>query len=81
MTSAAKLGFGGSGSAEAGAVARGLDDGLDDFGGGVAEDERSPGADVVDVAVAVGVPNVCAQAADQKGRIAADRTKGADRAS
>ena len=32
------------------------------------EDERSPGADVVDVAVAVGVPNVRAGTADQEGR-------------
>ena len=37
-----EIGFGGSGGAEAGAVARGLDDGLDDFGIGVAEDERTP---------------------------------------
>ena len=45
----------------------------------VAEDQRPPGADVVDVAVAVGVPHVRAQAADQKRRRAADRTEGADR--
>ena len=45
----------------------------------MAEDERPPGADVVDVAIAIGVPNVRALPANQKGRVAAHGTKGADR--
>ena len=57
----------------------GVDDGLDDRGMGVAEDHRAPGADVVDVAVAVDVPNVGAGAADEEGGLAADGAEGADR--
>ena len=74
-----QIGFGRSGRAEARAVARGLDDGLDDLRIGVAQNQRAPGADVVDVAIAVGVPDVRALAADEERRVAADRTEGADR--
>jgi hypothetical protein len=44
----------------------------------VAEDERPPGTDIVDVAIAVGVPDVRAQAANQERRVAADRAEGAN---
>ena len=45
----------------------------------VAEDERTPGADVVDVFVAVGIEDVGAFAAHDEGRGAADAALGADR--
>jgi len=72
-----ELGFAGSGSAETGAVARGALDRCDDFWMRVPEDERSPGADVVDVLVAVGVPHAGARTSNNDGRIAADRFEGA----
>ena len=74
-----EIGFGGRGRAEAGAIAGGVDDGFEHSGDGVAENERSPGADVVDVFVAVGVPDVRAQPAHEEWRIAADGAKGAHR--
>ena len=64
------------GCAEAGALAGGVDDGFDDLGGGVAEQERSPGADVIDIRVAVGVVDVSALAAYQEGRFSADGAEG-----
>jgi len=45
----------------------------------VAEDERAPGADVVDIFVAVGVPNVRALAAHDVERVAAYTAESADR--
>ncbi len=74
-----KIGFGGSGGPEAGAVAGRLDHGFDHRGLGVAEDERAPGADVVDIFVAVGVPNVRALAAHDVERVAAYTAESADR--
>ena len=56
-----------------------MNDGVDHVGHGVAENERSPGADVVDVLVAVGVPDIGTFAAHQERRIAAHRAKGPDR--
>ena len=56
----------------------GLLDSLDDGREGVAEDHRSPGAEVVDVAVAVRVPEICALGAHYEGGIAADGAEGAD---
>ena len=50
-----EIGLGGRGGAEAGRVARGALDGFDHRRKGVAQDHRPPGAEVVDVAVAVGV--------------------------
>jgi hypothetical protein len=44
----------------------------------VAEDHGTPGAEVVDVAIAVGIFKECAFGALDKGRIAADGAKGAD---
>src|SRR5208283_5881485 len=46
---------------------------------GVPEDCRSPGADVIDVALAVGVPQVRAFAAGEEARRSADRAKRAHR--
>jgi hypothetical protein len=54
-------------------------DGFDDGREGVPEDHGTPGAEVVDVAVAIGVPEVGAFAADDEGRVAADGAKGTDR--
>ena len=56
---------------------RGRVRGFDHRGGGVAENERPPGADVVDVFVAVGVPEMGALAAHHERRIAAHRAEGA----
>ena len=47
-------------------------DGLDDARMGVAEDERPPGADVIEVAVAVEVEEVRPFAAGDEERLAAD---------
>ncbi len=56
----------------AGAARRGLVDGRDHIGVGVAEDKRAPGADPVDVAVAVGVDQLAALAAIDEDRLAAE---------
>ena len=48
-------------------------------GRGVTEDQRSPGADVIDVLVFVGIPKMRALPANDERRIASDRTKGAHR--
>ena len=53
-----EIGLGGGGGAEAGGVRGGALDGFDDGREGVAEDHGAPGAEVVDVAVAVGVGEV-----------------------
>ena len=59
---------------EAGARAGGGGDRLHDCGAGVAEDQRPPGADPVDVAVAVGIDQLEALAAlDEDRVVAADR--------
>jgi hypothetical protein len=50
---------------------------LDHLGMGVAQHQRAPGADVVDVALAVGVPHIRAFAAREEARRAADRAEGA----
>ena len=71
-----EIGFGGSGRAEAGAVAGRGNNSFDHGGGGVAQDQRSPGADVVHVLVAVGVPDVGALAAHDVNRIAAHGAEG-----
>ena len=66
--------------AEGQPVRRGGDDGVDDLGVGVAEDRRPPGPDVVDVATAVGIPDVRSLAALEDERRPADGTKGTHRA-
>ncbi len=67
------------GGAEAGRVARGALNGFDNRRERVAQNHRSPGAEVVDVAIAVGVVEGCALGALDEGRRAADGAKGADR--
>src|ERR1700737_2153406 len=52
---------------------------LQDDGSSVSEDERSPREDVVDVLVAVDVPDACALAACDQGGLASDAAEGADR--
>jgi hypothetical protein len=73
-----EIGFGGSGCAEAGAVASGAEDGVKDPGIGVAKNERAPGADIVYVLVAVGVPDSGAQSAKEERGVALDGLKRAD---
>ncbi len=73
-----QVGLGGGGGSEAGAAGRGLLDGLDDRREGVAEDHRAPGAEEVEVAVAVLVVEIGAFGMGEEGRIAADGAKGAD---
>ena len=73
-----EVGFGGGGGAETGAGGGGLLDGLDDGREGVSEDHGSPGAEVVEVLVAVGVVEVCAFGAGKEGRLAADGAEGSD---
>ena len=66
-----QLDFALGGRAEAGAACQRLLDRRDDLGMAVAQEQRPPGADVVDVLVAVGVPDVRALAAHDEGRRAA----------
>src|SRR5262249_39777460 len=68
------------GGAEAGALADGLGDGGDDARVGVAEDQRAPRADVVEVGVAVEVHQVRPLPAGDEDRLAADGAEGAGRA-
>jgi hypothetical protein len=63
---------------EAGTARGLLLDRLDDVGVTVAEDGRAPGADVVDVAVVVGVVEVGALGLLDEQRVAADAAEGAD---
>ncbi len=74
-----QVGLGSRGGAEAGGVAGGALDGLDHRRKGVAQDHRPPGAEVVDVAVAVGVGEPGALGALDKRRRAAHRAKGPHR--
>ena len=74
-----QIGLGGRGGAEAGRVARGALNGLDHRRKGVAQNHRPPGAEVVDVAVAVGVGEPGALGALDKRRRAAHRAKGPHR--
>ena len=64
--------------AEAEPVGRRLLDGRHDLRGRVAEDERPPRADEVDVLLAFGVGEVGALTPDEEGRGAADGTEGAN---
>ena len=74
-----QIGFGGRGRSKAGAVRSGLLDRFDHGRKSVAEDHRSPGTEVVNVAIAIGVPQIGALAALDKGRLATHGAKGADR--
>src|SRR5919197_5248137 len=64
--------------AEAGAVAGALGNRLDDAGVGVSEDQRSPGAEVVEILIAVLVPDPGAEAPPDEQRVAPDRFEGAN---
>ena len=67
------------GRAEAGAARDGEVQGVEDDGMPVTQNQRSPGADVIDIFVAVGIENVGALAALDEGRSAAYAAIGADR--
>ena len=71
-----EVGFRGRGRSKAGGVARGALDGFDDGRKGMAQNHRSPGAEVVDVAVAVGIGEPGALGGGDEGRCAADGAKG-----
>src|SRR5690606_37578212 len=58
-------------------VARRAGDRLDDFRVRLADDHRTPGPEVVDVAAALDVPHVGALGAGDESRRAADRAKSA----
>src|SRR5262249_22988815 len=73
-----EIGLARSRSAETCAVARGLDDRLDDFRRGVAEDERPPRADLVRVAGCLSDAAVRACAWDQEARGPAHGAEAAD---
>src|SRR2546426_1185921 len=64
-----------NGSAELGAVSRCQNDRFDHRGGCVSQDQWAPGADVINVVVAVGVPDVRTLPPNNEGRIAAHCTK------
>ncbi len=73
-----EVGFGGDGGSEAGAFGGGLLDGFDDGREGVAEDHGTPGAEEVEVAVAVFVEEICAFGVGEEGWISAYGAEGAD---
>src|SRR5262249_43078391 len=66
------------GGAKAGAVRRGPPDRLQHMRVGVPKDERSPRADIVNVAVAIGVVEVGTLSALDEERLAADGAEGPD---
>ena len=66
------------GDAEAGATCGLRGDGLRDLWIGVAEEERAPGADEIEVAVAVGVVEILGFAAVDDERVGLDGAEGAD---
>ncbi len=70
-----QVGFGRGRSAKARRLARGPLDGLDHGRKGVAQDHRSPGAEVVDVAIAVRIGQVRALRAVDKRRSPTHRAK------
>ncbi len=67
------------GRAEGEAVGGSFLHGADDVGVGMADDQRPPGADVIEVTLAVGIPEVGACATGEEARFAADGTEGAHR--
>ncbi len=72
-----EIGLGGRGGAEAGRVACRALDGFNHGREGVAQDHGAPGAEVVDVAIAVGVDEIGALGALNEGRSAANGAEGA----
>ena len=73
-----EVSFGGDGGSEAGAFGGSLLDGFDDGREGVAEDHGSPGAEEIEVAVAVFVVEPGAFGSGEKGRLSANGAEGAD---
>src|SRR5580692_6403552 len=71
-----QVSLGGSGGAKAGAVAGGVHNRFDHFGGSVPENEWTPRAHVVDVLVAIGVEDMGTLPAHNEGRVSAYGTKG-----
>jgi len=74
-----ELDLGLGGSAEAGSDAERALQGREDFGMAVAQEQGAPGADVIDILVAIHVEDAGAFAAGDKGRIAAHGPEGAHR--
>src|SRR5205823_6730341 len=74
-----EFGLGRRGSAEARAVAGCNAKRFEHNWGSMSENLRAPGADIVDVLVAVSIPEVRTQAADNERRVAADRAKSPNR--
>jgi len=72
-----QLDFALGGGTEREAVERGFLHGFEHGGVAVAQDHRAPGADVVDVFLAIGVPEVGALGALHKAGRATDGTEGA----
>jgi hypothetical protein len=67
------------GGAEAGADGESALEGLEDRGMAMAEQQRSPGADVIDVFVAIDIEDVRPLAAGDEHRLATDTAEGAHR--
>ena len=65
--------------AEACACARGRLDGAHHYGRSVAQNERPPGADIINVAIAIGIEQIRALAAHNHRRRAAHRAEGTHR--
>src|SRR4051812_8123740 len=74
-----QVGFGCNGRSETGATFGGFDNRFSDCGMGVAEDQRAPGAYIVDVLVAVHIHDAGALAKGDERRISTYGTEGADR--
>jgi hypothetical protein len=72
-----KFDFAAGGRAEAGAEFEDGSEGIDDRLGTVAEDERAPGTDVIDVFIAIDVEHMGAVAAGDEARSASNRAEGA----
>ena len=79
ITCFCQLGFSRSACAKAGAIAIGLLHGCNHAREGVSQDQRSPRADVVDVFIAVGVPDAGTFAAHDVRRLAANGFEGTHR--
>ncbi len=77
IISSASSRFALGGSAEAGALVHGLDDGGDHARVSMAEDERPPGADIIEIAIVVNVEEIRPLAASDEQRLPADAAEGA----
>src|SRR4051812_30833847 len=77
MDERGEIGLGGGGGSEAGGAVGGPADGLDSVREGVAEDHGTPGAEEIEVAVAVFIVEPGAFGVSDEWRLAADGAKGA----